>query len=218
MPNSCTCPDCGSEHPVSRPPREELDNYQRVKLFRDTYLHYKVVRELLDKSIGAFDPDNYAQLAVRQLHIAILRKYLLDDRDNVNLNHVVKACLEILPKKYAEGGILEIIQSNVRSLNSGELQGGIQFFHGDEIDRRSVHEVVVDYLYGLLLHGDYAKAQRSINGGPLNTLLSSSNWMAFANRLVVEVSILVERTIGFIDRGDEFLEGLPPLEFSDLKG
>jgi len=217
MSSSCTCPDCGSEHPLSRSPREALDAYQRVSLFRDTYLHYKVVRDLLDKSIGAFDSDNYAQLAVRQLHIAILRKYLLDDRDNVYVNHVVKACLDILPKKYAESGIQEIIQSNVRILNSEELQGGIQFFSGDEMDRRSVHTVVVDFLYGLLLHGDYAKAQRSINGGPLNTLLSTSTWMAAANRLVVEVSILVERTIGFIDQGDEFLEGLPPLELSDLK-
>jgi hypothetical protein len=188
-----------------------------VRLFRDTYLHYKVIRDLLDKSLGAFVPDNYAQLAIRQLHIAILRKYLLDDRDNVYLNHVAKACLEILPQKYVESGIQEIVQANVRKLNSGELQAEIEFFRGDEMDRRSVHAVVIDFLYGLLLHGDYAKAQRSLKGGPLNTLLSSSTWMAAGNRLVVEVSILVERTIGFIDQGEDFLEGLPPLELSDLK-
>lgn len=216
MATNCTCPECGSLHPANRPPREVITSEQSLRLFRDTYLAYKAVHEVLLEAADSNLMDNHKQLAIRQLHVAVLRKYILETRENVYLKRIVNACLDLLPESHAPAEVIEVIGQNLKKLSTGLTSLGIAFYVGDRLDSRDPNQVVIDYLYGILLHSDYGKAVSAVSGSPLNNLISSSEWFANANLALVEISFLVERTIGFLDKGEDFLRELPELSFTKL--
>ena len=178
---------------------------------------YKAVHEVLLEAADSNLADSYKQLAIRQLHVAVLRKYILEPREHVHLSRVVNACVHLLPPSYLPLQIKEVVDQNLKKLSNGLTSLGIAFYVGDRLDSRDLNQVVIDYLYGLLLHSDYGKAKSAIGGSPLNNLISSSEWFANANLVLVEVSFLVERTIGFLDKGENFLRGLPKLSFTMLQ-
>lgn len=177
---------------------------------------YKAVHEVLLEAADSNLMDNHKQLAIRQLHVAVLRKYILETRENVYLKRIVNACLDLLPESHAPAEVIEVIGQNLKKLSTGLTSLGIAFYVGDRLDSRDPNQVVIDYLYGILLHSDYGKAVSAVSGSPLNNLISSSEWFANANLALVEISFLVERTIGFLDKGEDFLRELPELSFTKL--
>ena len=211
---TCTCPSCGIEHEYNKLPREVLSTEQRLRLFRLTFNAYKSIRDVLVDAAENQPSDSYSQLIIRQLQIAILRKYILDSRDNVHLWRVLQACQELLPEEYSSNQISQTVLSNIEHLKEDNLSTGLTYFVGDERDDRGLNQVVIDNLYGLLLHGDYKKAMAATEGSPLNNLISTSEWFGKANLFVTEVSMLVERALGFIDKGSDLLVGLPPFTLS----
>ena len=205
-------------HEFVKNERASLALEDTLRLFSWTFKQYKIIRKLLENSGGFDSSDHFEQLAVRQLHIAILRKYILQRQENVHLIKVVESALAVLPPSYSDAGLFQITRDNIKALTGDETKPYIEFIKDSAVDSRSLNTVVIDYLYGLLLHGDYQRASDSLGGNPLNVLISSSDWFAKANIAVVETSFLVERAIFCLDQGWDYLADSEPLTFTSLTG
>lgn len=211
MTNQCKCPECGASHDVNNQAVKQITNEETIKLFRASYLQYKLVSEIV-YGAGAFESQvHYSQVAGQQLLIAILRKYILQKKEYVFLPKVVEACIALLPETYSHAGYQDHVLSATSFLSGKNGSTGIQFFINSETDSRTINDVVIDYLYGLLLHADPVRAERAIDGGPLNTLLSSVDWLRNADTVVSEVNLLVERAILALDGKLEDMNDLPKL-------
>ncbi len=216
MTNKCTCPQCGFDHTIGPTDKGAISEVETIALFRATYIQYKIIERALVSSVEGVGTENYGQLALRQLHIAVLRKYILQSREYVFLPKVLRACLAILPDEYQSLGLGDQIERNLARLTTNKLKPPIEFVNNGIKDERSLNTVVIDYLYGLLLHADPRRAEASINGGPLNGLLSSSDWLYFASMCVDEMNTLVERAIYFKDGRAEDLPSAQDFSFTDI--
>lgn len=195
MTTKCTCPQCGFSHIFGQPDKAAISAIETIRLFRATFLQYTVIEKVLVKALDEAGTEHYGQLALKHLHIAVLRKYILQPREYVYLPKVLEACLSVLPTEYKTLGLSDQVERNLSRLTTNELKPIIEFISNGVKDERSLNTVVLDYLYGLLLHADPRRAEASVDGGPLNGLLSSSDWLYFASNCVHEMNALVERAI-----------------------
>jgi hypothetical protein len=183
-PEDCWCPDCGTKHAASI--SVALDSKDTLELFVATFQDYLEITQHLPVDSGNLvviplygNPPT--DLPFRLLRIVALRKYMFAQKDKVYLPRIASAIGE-LDSNHA--GWREYIDAEFSLLNSQQLNPILELIHDGKRETRSLNSIVLDYVYGIFLHGDYRRMINAFEGGGAPLALAASRWVSIAEGLV----------------------------------
>lgn len=157
--------------------------------FHESVLQYDLyTQEVLKVDDGITDADGDPNFIKYCLRASLLRKYWARE-DELALDKVIPVMKEHLDESCASGHQrLELLEHLSESFtcayrdknrretasDTGNMSSAADETSETEYVSVTPHEVAVDYVYGMLIHGDYQKWVNARNSGFLN-LLSISN-------------------------------------------